>query len=262
MGIQAGSGRTFNETRKKARGRRLTPLLLVMTAAFLSTSCATSPSSARRYETQEWSRATPRTPQLLARSFYGPQEVTATLVEELEDVARPARSMTRMGNGMISIRLQDERGRRLPAVECGGHLIVLGAAGQACQLVVKNETDVPVEILPSMDGLDLETGAPTDLERRGRIVPPRDKTVFATISGGDGKAEPLRFREVADTGALYRTSPGGTLGSIAVAVFLPKGANSFESRPSLERRKPALPGTPGALPQRRYEPMLLPYQYR
>lgn len=210
----------------------------------------------------EWRRATLDTPQLLARCFYGPRAVTDALVAEMEDVAVPARRWTRLGNGMISLRIENGRGRRLPAVECGGHLVVIGDAGQPWRLWVKNETDVPLEVLPIVDGLDLESGEPGDLARRGRVLPPRQKTVFTAMAGPEGKAAPLTFREVADTQALHRVSSTGTAGSVVVAVFLPAGKDSFDSRPLLERRLPPLHGGPGAVPARRYEPMLLPYQYR
>ncbi len=258
MGITAGkSGAATGK--KTGRGGWHHRVLRSLTVLLLGACTHTKPVIVA---TDEWQRATPKTPQMLARCFYGPRALTDALVLEMQDTALPARRWTRIGNGMISLRVENDRGRRLPALQCGGYLVVSGDPGQAWQLIVQNETDVPVEILPSVDGLDLETGEAADLQRRGRIVPPREKTVFTTMAGEEGKAVPLTFREVPDTSALHRLTPTGTLGMVGVAVFLPEGRDSFDSRPLLERRQPALHGGPGAIPLRRYEPMLLPYQYR
>ncbi len=257
MGIQAGSGRALRKADEKTS--TLTAWAGLAAMLFLA-SCAGAPRSSGG--NGGWKRSIEDTPQLLARCFYGPREVTDALVTEMEDVAVPARRWARFGNGMISLRVENGQGRMLPALECGGHLVVVGDAGQSWRLWVSNETDVPIEVLPMVDGLDLESGGPADLARSGRVLPPRQKTVFTTMAGEGGKAAPLTFREVADTQALHRITPTGTAGSVVVAVFLPAGRDSFDSRPLLERRLPPLHSGGGTTPRRRYEPMLLPYQYR
>jgi len=205
----------------------------------------------------EWVRQVEARPQLVARCYYGPPEVIRTMIEELQDVARPVRGLTRFGNGAVAVGFKDERGRWMQAVECGGMLLVEGMEGQAFQLVVENKTDVILELLPSVDGLDLDTGAPLELTSRGRLVPPRARVLFGLINGPEGKAEPLRFRAVSGPQALYQISTTGTLGAVQVAIFLGAGTDTFDSRPPLARRNHAR-----TFPQRRHEPILLPYQYR
>jgi hypothetical protein len=258
MGTQAGSIHIWGEQGVKKRREicgRLAGWTLVAAVACLS-GCVISPTPKKKAGSGEWQRTMGATPQLVGTCFYGPKGVSEALLLEMEDVVRPVRRVMRIGNGALSMGLTDERGRKLKAVECGGYLVVQAEAGQSYQLVVENESDVPWEVLPSVDGLDLESGEPADLTRRGRVVPPRGKTVFTSMRGEDGKAVPLRFRQVADTSARYRTNSTGTLGSVVVAGFLGAGTESFDTRPLLTRRRT------GGFPERRYEPMLLPYQYR
>lgn len=258
MGIKAGGGRAIHQAMCWAHGWRWRAQLAI--AAFALIGCAQTQTA--RLTADDWQRATPNTPQLIARSFYGPRSITDALILEMQDAALSARRWTRFGNGMVSLRFENDRGRRLPAVQCGGHLVVTGEPGQAWRLLVKNETDVPIEVLPSVDGIDLETGEVADLRRRGRLLAPRETTLFTSIADAEGRAVPLAFREISDTSALHRITPTGTLGSVIVCVFLPDGKDSFFTRPLLERRLPDLPGALGTIPRRRYEPMLLPYQYR
>ena len=258
MGTTAGTSGATNEKNQRRFGW-CRWILGLSVAAGLTACAATKPVA---LAPDSWERATPKTPQMLARLFYGPRSITDALLLEMQDVALPARRWTRCGNGMISLRAENDRGRRLPALQCGGQLVVVGEPGTAWRLWVRNETDVPIEVLPSVDGLDLETGKPADLALRGRLLGPRESVAFASMAGAAGKETPLTFREVKDTSALYRMTTTGTLGMVVVAVFLPKDVDSFDSQPLLQRRLPSLHGGPGALPNRRYQPMLLPYQYR
>lgn len=204
-----------------------------------------------------WVRQVEARPQLVMRCYYGPAEGVKQMIEELQDVARPVRGVTRLGNGAVALGFQNERGRWLRAFECGGMLLVEGAEGQPYRLVVENKTDVILEVLPSVDGLDLQSGTALELKQRGRMMPPRGKTVFDAISGADGKAAPLKFRAVKGTQALYQISSTGTLGAVQLAVFLGQGTDTFDARPPLARRNRAR-----SFPDRQFEPMLLPYQYR
>lgn len=259
---QAGREKGGTSTSKCRRGAA--QWLRVMTGLaclLLLQGCVVAPLTPRS-DAQEWRRSQKDAPHLLARVFYGGPETVQAMLTELEDVARPVRRWSRQGNGAVSVRLENERGRPLRMAECGGHLLVEARPGQAYALRVRNETDVIIEVLPMVDGLDLETGKESDLTRKGRRVAPRKNTVFAVRAGPDGKGSPLRFLEDQGLDALHRVSPTGTAGSIVIAVFLGEGADSFDSRSARERRRPGVFPQPGSFPERRYEPMLLPYQYR
>lgn len=224
-------------------------------------SCVVAPLT-KKAGSSAWQRSEKEAPHLLARLFYGDAETTRSMVAELGDVVRPVRRWSRQGNGAVSVRLEDERGKSLPMVECGGYLIVEGNPGQTYALRVRNETDVTLEVLPMVDGLDLESGQEARLERVGRLVGPRKETLFSTRSGADGKGESLRFLANQDLEKLHRTHSTGTAGSLVIAVFLGEGDESFQNRPARERRRPGIFPQPGSFPERRYEAMLIPYQYR
>lgn len=229
---------------------------------FMMLSSCVVQAPSKRFSGESWQRTDGETPQMLVRVFYGTPEKVGAILEELGDVARPVRRWARQGNGAVSIRFVDERGRTLRTVESGGQLLVEGQPGQVYAMEVRNETDVVLEMLPMVDGLDLETGLEADLSRMGRQVGPRQETIFGSCGTVDGKGEGLRFREVAGQTAVHRRSPTGTVGSILVAVFIGKGSDSFADLPARERMRPSVVGPQGAFPQRRYEPMRLPFQYR
>jgi hypothetical protein len=119
-----------------------------------------------------------------------------------------------------------------------------------------------MEVLPFVDGLDLETSLEGDLKRRGRLLGPRQETVFGSRVDEAGREELLRFRATGGPMALHRTSATGVVGSVFVAVFHGRGDDSFDDLPARERLRPSAIGGLQTFPQRRYAPMRLPYQYR
>jgi hypothetical protein len=216
----------------------------------------------KRGKGEVWQRTDVGTPQLLVRAFYGTPEEVQALLAELGDVVRPVRRWARQGNGAVSMRFVDERGQALRTVESGGHLIVEGQPGQAYAIRVRNETDVILEVLPMVDGLDLESGLAADLGKAGKRVGPRKEVVFGSRGTEGGKAEALRFRKNEGAAALHRWSPTGTAGSVLVAVFVGQGDDSFDDMPARERQRAVAVGNQGTFPQPSAEPMRLPYQYR
>jgi len=261
MGHPAGRASSIRFNGSSQDGGTFFRLRAGLLALLFLQSCVVAPLS-KKSATKPWQRSENEAPHLLARLFYGDAETTQAMLVELGDVARPVRRWSRQGNGAVSVRCDDERGKPLPMVECGGCLIMEGNPGQAYALRVRNETDVILEVLPMVDGLDLESGLEASLERPGRQVAPRKETVFNARVGPKGKAECLRFLENRGTATVHRSHVTGTAGSLVIAVFLGEGDESFDSRSARERRRPGIFPQPGSFPERRYEAMLLPYQYR
>lgn len=261
MGKQSGRGVHWVGSKRQGIAPQVQRLPLLMLLLLALAGCVVSPPHKTKSGGKEWQRKHDDSAFMLERCFYGTPEQVQQMLEELGDVAQPVKGWARMGNGAVSLRLVDQRGRALPMVECGGRLLVTGSPGQAYALMVRNETDATLEVLPMVDGLSLATGQNASLEESGRLVGPRETSRFDTQMGSGGKAEPLQFRGIEGIETLHRSSPTGTLGSIVVAVFLEQGAESFDARHPLERRRSDGPGL-RQWPQRRYEPMLLPYQYR
>jgi hypothetical protein len=165
---------------------------------------------------------------------------------------------------MIELGFLDAQGRSLPVVECGGVVVLPGPPDQEYQIRVINRSDVELEVLPFVDGLDLETGRPGELSMIGRRIPPRGDTVFshrrAKSPPGDAAVPGrLQFRTLPEIRAPFQNTPTGTLGSVVVAVFLAEGTDSFDDRPVLERRRAV---QHASFPQPHHQPLLLPYQYR
>ena len=145
----------------------------------------------------------------------------------------------------ISISLNDDSGRPLPAFYAGGHTYAIGEAGQRYTIVVSNETGVRVEAVASVDGLDVLDGLSADFGKRGYLVPQWGSVEIDGFRQSNDQVAAFRFGSVRDSYAA-RTGSDRNVGVIGVALFSQRGAPAWPwTQREIERRKSAdpFPGT-------------------
>lgn len=129
--------------------------------------------------------------------------------------------------------------RFLPAYKEWGHgrRLVAGEKNGSYSIVVKNRCKSPLEIVASVDGLDVMDGRTASFSKRGYIVDP-GKTV--TISGfrtSDSSIASFKFSGVANSYANLRHGDTRNVGVIGLAVFTKKGANPWTWMPDEVQRR-------------------------
>lgn len=197
------------------------------------------------------------TPYLVAKVFYQDAATLPHMVATREDVTETSRGMRRLGSGALSVGLQSDRGRWLRVYECGGDLFVAGSPGQHYRVSVRNHLDVALEIALIIDGRDARTGMPATAADRGFLIKGRETLTFGRKPRkGRPQTLPLVFGQPPDADALFRYAPNGCSGLILVRGYLPEGHDPTEIKRTLSRH------TGRDFPDRRYEPLPLPYQYR
>jgi hypothetical protein len=141
----------------------------------------------------------------------------------------------------ISVSLNDDAGRPLPAFFAGGHTYAIGEAGQRYTIVVSNNSGVRVEAVASVDGLDVLDGKSADFAKRGYLVPAWGNLEIDGFRQTSDDVAAFRFGSVRDSYAA-RTGSDRNVGVIGVAFFAPRGAPSWPwTRNEIERRRTADP---------------------
>jgi hypothetical protein len=120
--------------------------------------------------------------------------------------------------------------RFLPAYKEWGHgrRLVAGEKNGSYSIVVKNRCKSPLEIVASVDGLDVMDGRTASFSKRGYIVDP-GKTV--TISGfrtSDSSIASFKFSGVSNSYANLRHGDTRNVGVIGLAVFTKKGVDPWK----------------------------------
>jgi hypothetical protein len=116
------------------------------------------------------------------------------------------------------VEIVDHESRALPSFNHHGQRFVQGRTGQRYQIHITNPTASRMEVVVSVDGLDVVDGREANLEKRGYIVPAfGDVTIDGFRTSMDSVAA-FRFGSVEDSYAA-RTGNASSVGVIGVAFF-------------------------------------------
>ncbi|WAC18232.1 hypothetical protein OVA24_13395 [Luteolibacter sp. SL250] len=129
--------------------------------------------------------------------------------------------------------------RFLPAYkEWGyGRRLVAGEKNGSYAIVVKNRCKSPLEIVASVDGLDVMDGGTASFSKRGYIV---DSGKTVTISGfrtSESSIASFKFSGVSNSYANMRHGETRNVGVIGLAVFTKKGVNPWTWMPDEVKRR-------------------------
>lgn len=187
--------------------------------------------------TTEFRRADADRPDVEVTLFYNDRAGVAAALAHTGDAAQDVTGLVPARRGHISLGLQGEDGAWLPTQDADGwprarH--VTGEAGRRYAIVVRNDTAARVEVVASVDGLDVMSGRPASLRKRGYVLAPGETYAIEGFRVSADEVAAFRFSRVAESYAAR--SGGGTrnVGVIGVAAFT-------EKNPEAERRREADP---------------------
>jgi hypothetical protein len=166
----------------------------------------------------EFRRATGSTPLATATVFYNDAEGIREMVGSLTPrFARPPLSSA--AANLVTVELRDESGRLLPGLEADGRWFVIGEQGRRYSIVVRNRTGVRIEVLLSVDGLDVIDGRAASFKKRGYVLRPYEKLEVEGFRRSSAAVAAFRFSSVRDSYANRRHGDTRNVGVIGVAVF-------------------------------------------
>ncbi|WP_433936640.1 hypothetical protein AB3662_18390 [Sorangium cellulosum] len=123
--------------------------------------------------------------------------------------------------GIVEVELLVEEGGTLTPTREYVHrdtTYVEGRSGQRYALRVRNLTGGRVEVVPSVDGLDVQSGKDASFDLRGIVIRPRDSFDFTGFRISDSEVATFRFGSIEQSYAAKIGKPRN-VGVIGVAVF-------------------------------------------
>ena len=135
-------------------------------------------------------------------------------------LAAPAESL-------ISIGLKDQNVRFLPGLIVGDRWFVVGEEGRRYSIVVRNKTNLRLEIVLSVDGLDVIDGGKASLRKRGYIMPPHSQLAVEGFRQNFGEVAAFRFSPVRESYAAEKYRNTKNVGVIGAAIFRERGTNPW-----------------------------------
>ncbi|MBN2192812.1 MAG: hypothetical protein JW751_08330 [Polyangiaceae bacterium] len=126
-------------------------------------------------------------------------------------------------SGQLEVVLLDPSMRPLPCTTAGGRAYVVGEAGERYVLRVQNHTGNRVEVVATVDGLDVIDGRPGSFRNRGYILNPWATLDIEGFRRSDSAVATFRFGSVEESYA-ERKGKGRNVGVIGVAFFDESGS--------------------------------------
>lgn len=194
-----------------------------------------------RISTVPFERADFSSPFATAALYYNDEE-GARAVSGTAGFRRTGAAAFKVANGLVSIGLRDEGGRFFGGFISGGRDYIVGEGGRRYTIVVKNNTNFRLEVVLSVDGLDVLDGKAAAFNKRGYLVDPRSEVEIDGFRQSMDSVAAFRFGSVRGSYAGQKTGDTRNVGVIGVAVFHERGTNPAPWTPDeVQRRQQANP---------------------
>ncbi len=137
------------------------------------------------------------------------------------------KGMQKSADGLVEWGVKGRWGN-LKNIHSQGKRFVVGSKGSNYALVVKNIAHTKLELVMSVDGLDILTGKPASIKNRGYIIEP-GKTL--TIKGFRKSAEAVaafKFSSVRDSYSNLSQQGTRNVGVMGMAIFTQSGRDPWK----------------------------------
>ncbi len=168
-------------------------------------------------------RRLPSSPDYVASFHYNDQEGAKAMAEFVGSGSKRSGSF-KLAGGKLRASLQTW-GDTLPWYEARGKIFVVGEAGRNYSITLENTTKDRLEVVVSVDGLDVLSGTAASTSRRGYVIPKDGKISIDGMRVG-GKMRRFQFGSVRDSQAAKTGGEAGArnVGVVGLAVYVEDSA--------------------------------------
>ncbi len=174
----------------------------------------------------------------MAKIYYNDKEGIAAMAGSWR---HPVSGMQRAANGLVEWGVKNGWST-LKNYQANGKRYVVGRKGGSYQLVVKNLCHSRLEVVLSVDGLDVTDGRPASTRKRGYIIQPGKTLTVKGFRTSESAVAAFKFSSVSASYSNLRHGTTRNVGVIGIAVFTEKGTTPWKwSRPAIRQRHSATP---------------------
>jgi hypothetical protein len=184
-------------------------------------------------------RATPNDPLAIAEIFYNDREGIEAMASEVQ-FSRTWPVLRGPVAQLVSIAVCDESGRLLPGLRVGERWFVIGEAGRRYAIHVRNESNYRLEVVLSVDGLDVLDGRSASVRKRGYAIEPHRTLVVDGFRQSTDAVAAFRFSSMNESYAHQKYHNSKNVGVIGAAIFNEAGTFPWK-KPEVEKRLRANP---------------------
>jgi hypothetical protein len=166
-----------------------------------------------------FTRTTAGRPTAEARIYYNDREGVDAMLDFLGGESKRCDGLQPLANGRLRVGVRDGSGRWVECHESRGRRLAVGDPGQRYEIVLKNEARRPVEVVVSVDGLDVMDGKPASPKKRGYVIAPFQTLSVDGFRTGTASIAAFHFGSMSDSYGRRRHGNATNAGVIGVALF-------------------------------------------
>jgi hypothetical protein len=174
--------------------------------------------------TSPFVRADGTNPVAMASVFYNDAEGARAMASAV-GFRQLADGQIDIGNGIATLGLKDDRDRFLSGFEASDKKFIVGRAGDRYSIVVKSHVPARLEIVVSVDGLDVLDGKAASFSKRGYLIEPHGQIEIDGFRQSAEAVAAFRFGSVRDSYAQKKHGEARNVGVIGVALFHERGSS-------------------------------------
>ncbi len=125
--------------------------------------------------------------------------------------------------GLFRFGMRNNRGAALSAYQSGGNLICVGEDGQRYSVEVENLSNHRLELVITVDGLDVLSGKPGSYTLRGYVLSPGERREIKGWRTSENEVASFKFGNVDGSYAAGNGGETRNVGVIGTAVFAERG---------------------------------------
>lgn len=118
-----------------------------------------------------------------------------------------------------------------------GRRLVAGDSGSDYTIIIRNRSKSTLEIVASVDGLDVFDGKSASFSKRGYLVDPGKTLEIDGFRTSNDTVAAFKFSSVANSYANLRHGDTRNVGVIGIAVFTQQGVNPWTSTTEESRKR-------------------------
>lgn len=147
-----------------------------------------------------------------------------------------ARQPDYLAGGTVAVGLQSTGGAYLPSYRTGNKRVYVGENGSRYRISLKNLTPSRIEVVVSVDGLDVMDGQAASTSKRGYLIGPHGDLHISGFRKSQSSVAAFRFSSVEDSYANRKHGSTDNVGVIGVAVFTEGGRDPFRGDEAARRQ--------------------------
>ncbi|HZJ14113.1 MAG TPA: hypothetical protein VFD27_03640 [Chthoniobacteraceae bacterium] len=191
-------------------------------------------------------------PDWTGRLYYNDEAGVKAMLAYEGGSSRRSRGPEQISGGLVSVGLRSASGGWLDGYGIGGgRRFVVGERGERYEIVVRNDTAARLEVVLSVDGLDVMDGRGASFGKRGYIIAAGDTITIDGFRTSSATVAAFRFSSVSRSYAALRHGDTRNVGVIGIAVFTERYAEPWRFRdrePQRRRDANPFPGRRWAVP--------------